>query len=121
VTFTVSPGDRWGVIGRNGTGKTTLFRLITGEIAPTRGAVARQSGLTVSLLEQHRDFGDAITVWAAAAGGMGDLLKLEQSLVEQAAALADDSSEDALARYGHDLERFERAGGYTLTSRVDAV
>jgi ATP-binding cassette subfamily F protein 3 len=32
VTFTVASGERWGVVGRNGTGKTTLFRLITGEM-----------------------------------------------------------------------------------------
>ena len=32
ITFTVTRGDKWGVVGRNGTGKTTLFRLITGEL-----------------------------------------------------------------------------------------
>ena len=37
VTFTVAERERWGIIGRNGTGKTTLFRLITGELTPTRG------------------------------------------------------------------------------------
>jgi ATP-binding cassette subfamily F protein 3 len=121
VTFTVVRGDRWGIIGRNGTGKTTLFRLLTGELAPTRGAVARASGLTISLMEQHRDFEEGSTVWEAAAGGLGELLNLEKSLVEQAAALAEDSSDAALTRYGRDLERFERAGGYSLTSRIDAV
>ena len=121
VTFTVSSGERWGVIGRNGTGKTTLFRLITGELAPTRGSVVRQSGLRVSLLEQHRDFGEAETVWEAAAGGLGELLALERSLLEQASALGEDASEEALARYGRDLERFEREGGYEATARIDAV
>ena len=121
VTFTVAAGERWGIVGRNGTGKTTLFRLITGEMQPTRGTVVRQSGLRVSLLDQHRDFGDAETVWQVAAGGLGDLLTLEQSLLEQAHALGADASEEALARYGHDLERFEREGGYEATARIDAV
>ena len=121
VTFTVASGERWGVVGRNGIGKTTLFKLLTGALQPTRGQVSRQPGLRVSLLEQHRDFGGARTVWEAAAGQFSELLALEKSLAEQASALGASSSEAALEKYGHDLERFEREGGYTFAPRVDAV
>lgn len=121
VSFTVAAGERWGIIGRNGAGKTSLFRLLTGELEATRGEIARSPGVRVSLLEQHRDFGGAETVWGAAAGQFADLLELERSLSEQAKQLADDSNERALTRYGHDLERFEREGGYTIAPRVDAV
>jgi ATP-binding cassette subfamily F protein 3 len=124
VTLTVTRGDRWGIIGRNGSGKTTLFRLITGEQAPTSGTVARGSGLRISLMEQHRDFGDAETVWDAAAGGFTELLGLERSLAAQATELAaagDRCTPQMLARYDRDLERFDREGGYTLAARIDAV
>ena len=121
ITFTVGAGERWGIIGRNGTGKTTLFRLLTGEMQPTSGQVAKQPGLRVSLLVQHRDFGDATTVWEAAAGQFAELLALEKSLVVQAEQLEHDSSEAALARYGKDLARFEREGGYSLAPRVEEV
>ena len=124
VTFTAAKGDRWGIIGRNGTGKTTLFRLITGDQEPTSGTVARQPGLRISLLEQHRDFGNASTVWEAAAGQFSDLLALEQSLAEQAikiGVLGEASTSAMLARYDKDLERFDREGGYTFAPRVDAV
>jgi ATP-binding cassette, subfamily F, member 3 len=121
VTFTIAAGERWGVVGRNGSGKTTLFKLLTGALAASRGTVSRQTGLSLSLLGQHRDFGAATTVWEAAAGPFAELLALEHSLAEQAHALADVSDDAALSRYGRDLERFEREGGYTITPRVDAV
>jgi ATP-binding cassette, subfamily F, member 3 len=121
ITFTVGEGERWGIIGRNGTGKTTLFRLITGDLVPTRGVVSRANATRISLLEQHRTFGKAKTVWEAAAGAFAELFALEKSITEQANRMGESSSEADLERYGRDLERFERQGGYTITPRIDAV
>ena len=120
ISITVAAGQRWGIVGRNGTGKTTLFRLLTEELEPTRGEIAKQPGLRVSLLEQHREFGDASTVWEAAAGPYADLLALERDLIEQAKRLSE-GGEAELVAYGHNLERFEREGGYAIAPRVDAV
>ena len=124
ITFTVGEGDRWAVLGRNGSGKTTLFRLITGDQRPTEGTITRHPGLKMALLEQHRDFGTAQTVWEAGAGEYSALLALEHSLAEQGAELAlvgEAATPQMLARYDRDLERFDREGGYTFAPRVDAV
>jgi ATP-binding cassette, subfamily F, member 3 len=124
VTFTVDRGDKWGVIGRNGSGKTTLFRLIAGDAEPSAGTVARTSRLRLSMMDQHREFAGAHTVWEAAAGHFAELLELEKSLARQGEALAqagDRSTPEMLARYDRDLERFDREGGYTLAPRIDAV
>jgi ATP-binding cassette subfamily F protein 3 len=124
ITFTVGKGDRWGIVGRNGSGKTSLFKIITGTLTPARGAVARTPGLKVSLLDQHRDFGAAVSVWDAAALPYASVMALEVSLAEQAAKLAElgeRAPAALLEQYGHDLETFAHEGGYTFHARVDAV
>ena len=124
ITFTVAAGERWGIVGRNGTGKTTLFKAITGVQRPTSGAVAKSPTLQISVLDQHRDFDGAVTVWEAAAGPFAELLSLERSLADQAnrmAELGEACGEKELNRYSRDLERFEREGGYTFAPKVDAV
>lgn len=124
VSFTVAAGEKWGVIGRNGAGKSTLFRLLTGEMQPSAGTTARTPGLRFAVLDQHREFPGATTVWEAVADAFRELIDLEHDLARQAEALAEAGervTEQQLNRYARDLERFEHAGGYGYASRVDAV
>jgi ATP-binding cassette subfamily F protein 3 len=91
---------------------------------PTHGIVVRAPGTRITLLEQHRDFGDAATVWQAVAGAFDHLLELERSLGEQSTRigeLGEAATPQMLDRYAHDLEKFGRDGGYEVTARVDAV
>ena len=124
ITCVVGRGERWGLIGRNGGGKTSLFRAITGDLQPAKGGVARAPGLRIALLDQHRDFAGAETVWAAACAAFRPLLALERSLEEQAHRMSergDAVTPEDLARYDRDLERFQREGGYEVQARVAAV
>src|SRR5262249_41975600 len=117
VTLTIARGERWGMIGRNGSGKTSIFRVITGEQEPFTGVVSRMPGIKLAVLDQHRDFAGATTVWEAACGGFAELLQLERSLQEQGemiASMGDRLTQEHLNRYDRDLERFRREGGYEM-------
>src|SRR3954462_26487 len=72
VPLGVSAGERIGVVGRNGDGKSTLLRLVAGAEAPDAGAVTRERGLGVALLGQGDDLDSASTVRAKLAGGRAD-------------------------------------------------
>jgi len=124
VAFTAAVGERWGIIGRNGAGKSSIFKLITGELKPTTGSVARKPGLRHALLDQHRAFEGATTVWEAGAAAWREVMALEQRIAEQAIALGelgDKLTDEHLERFGSDQERFADLGGYIYHARVDAV
>jgi ATP-binding cassette subfamily F protein 3 len=124
ITFTVAEGERWGIIGRNGAGKTSIFKIITGDLRPTVGSIARRPGLRHALLDQHRAFEGATTVWQAGAAAWREVMALEQRIAEQAIALGEmgeQVTDDFLERFGHDQERFADLGGYIYHARVDAV
>jgi len=124
VTFTVGEGERWGIIGRNGAGKSSIFRAITGERPPNVGAVARKPGMRHALLDQHRAFEGATTVWEAGAAAWREVMALEQSIADQAmqlGELGDTVTDEMLERFGRDQERCADMGGYEYHARVDAV
>jgi ATP-binding cassette subfamily F protein uup len=72
VSLGVSAGERIGVVGRNGDGKTTLLRLLTGLEVPDRGRVSRQRGLLIGYLQQGDELDDTHTVREAVLGGLAD-------------------------------------------------
>ena len=124
ITFTVADGERGGIIGRNGAGKTSIFNIITGELRPTVGSVARKPGLRHALLDQHRAFEGATTVWQAGAAAWREVMALEQRIAEQAIELGnmgEQVTDEFLEQFGRDQERFADIGGYIYHARVDAV
>ncbi len=72
VSLGIGAGERIGIVGRNGDGKTTLLRIMTGEESPDEGRVSQQRGLLIGYLRQSDDFDDTHTVRDVVLGGMSD-------------------------------------------------
>ncbi|HET7661044.1 MAG TPA: ABC-F family ATP-binding cassette domain-containing protein [Oryzihumus sp.] len=126
LDLTLSPGDRVGLVGPNGTGKSTLMRLLAGVEEPTSGAVVRSPGLTVGWQAQESpDPGMPVAQfvlsgapqWAAARERMH---ALEAGLASGAAEGAR-AADRAMAEYASAVEVFDSLGGWATLARLDQV
>jgi ATP-binding cassette subfamily F protein uup len=110
----LEPGERVGLIGRNGTGKSSLLRLIEGRVAPDDGRVWRTPQLAIASVEQEPALAGHGSVYEAVAEGLGPLARL---LVDyHAAAHAGDLPSLQAAQ-----EALEAAGGWTTEHRIEAA
>lgn len=127
VSFTMSQGDRIGLIGRNGAGKTTLFKILTGQISSDSGTLYRAKETEIGYLEQIVPSSSAQTLMDFAMSIFSEMLAREAELraLEHDIADADPSdvivNEKRLEEYSHKLESFEKDGGYTFRSEVKGV
>jgi len=123
LTFEVRDDERIALVGENGAGKSSLLRLLVGEIAPGSGAVARQRGIRVGYLPQQPSFtpGHSVREIVALAGGDAGALdtrlrELEQRMGED---LDDDELERVLAEYAELMERVDTAPAMPAEARVE--
>src|ERR1051325_7724723 len=82
ASLQINPGEHVGLVGRNGAGKTTIFRLVIGEETPDRGEVARARALKRGFLAQHVHFKAGSTVHESALSAFGRLQQIEHEMHE---------------------------------------
>ncbi|HEX7643292.1 MAG TPA: ATP-binding cassette domain-containing protein [Burkholderiaceae bacterium] len=119
--FSLETGERVGLIGRNGTGKSSLLKIISGTSRLDDGLLVMQQGLKVAYVEQEPQFAPEMTVFDAVASGLGEwraLLAEYDSLTAQLGG-ADD---DALMERMHVVsERIDAGDAWNLDNRVEAT
>ncbi|HEY6188794.1 MAG TPA: ABC-F family ATP-binding cassette domain-containing protein [Pyrinomonadaceae bacterium] len=123
ASLQINPGEHVGLVGRNGAGKTTVFRLVSGEETPDRGDVVRARGIRLGLLAQHVHFEPGSTVHESALSAFGHLQQIEHEMHELEHRMADasDDLETILARYSDLQGEFEREGGFEYAARAEAI
>ena len=127
VTFSLDEGDKLGIIGINGCGKSTLFKLILGELEPDSGNVYISKNKTVGILRQNDAFGDIttdteISVLDIMISSFPELLLLEERLKSLETALHSEDTgertrESLIAEYTAENDRFIREGGLEFRGR----
>src|SRR5690348_10857256 len=129
VDLEILEGERIGLVGENGGGKSTLFKLLAGLEDPTEGVISRKRNLTIGYLPQEVDPGQSHkTVFETVSEVTAELVSLPEKLSLLEAEMADpeiaadpDMLATILEEYGRAQERFEALGGYTLEHKVETV
>jgi ATP-binding cassette subfamily F protein 3 len=123
LSWRLVPGERIGLVGPNGVGKTTLCRILVGLEEPDAGTVSRARDASVGYLAQEVASVAAGSVLAEALSGFEEVWRLEREMEQLAAALATAPADAAALteRYGDLQHRFEALDGYHLETRARAI
>ena len=121
LTFQVQHGERVGILGRNGTGKTTLFRLMVGELTEDKGEIDIARGKRLGLVSQIPHYPDGYTVEDVLATAEERLNAMQSRMrrLEEQMSVSDDRA--LLSEYDELLSRFETLGGYDAEVRRSKV
>ncbi len=125
ISFTINMKDRIAVIGRNGTGKTTLFEIISGNIDPDSGSVVLRRGTSIGYLRQdirptsRRQLLDEVVSFSTDVNDLAHKIRLLQDELE------DETDEEAISSLLHDLgelqSEFELTGGYNAEHEAKVI
>jgi ATP-binding cassette subfamily F protein 3 len=128
VSFALEPKEKVALVGRNGTGKTTLLRILAGLDGADAGAVSQVSWAKVAYLPQIPEASGDLTVWDHALSGAAGIHALEGRLRELEARMATPEVHGDPARlhavldeYGRIRSHYEHAGGFNLPARAGMV
>ena len=125
VSFQVNPGDRIGLIGRNGAGKTTILNLIDGRQEPDEGRVVRSGGTQVGYLPQQMKHQKGKTLYREALDAFASIIALKKRIESITAELAERSDFeskaylDLIQELANANEQFELEGGHTIHADVE--
>ncbi|WP_181214887.1 ABC-F family ATP-binding cassette domain-containing protein [Phocaeicola faecicola] len=125
VSFVINKKDRIALVGKNGAGKSTMLKILSGLQSPTEGTVAVQRGVTIGYLPQVMILSDTRTVMAEAEMAFEHIFELQDRLARMNQELADrtdyDSEEyhELIDRFTHDNERFLMMGGTNYRAEIE--
>ncbi|MCY3871815.1 MAG: ABC-F family ATP-binding cassette domain-containing protein [Gemmatimonadetes bacterium] len=124
VSFKINKGEKVGLIGDNGCGKSTILKLIAGIERPVSGTVSKVKGISTGYLEQHLKFQAGRRVEEEIASVFEAVNRMQRKMRKLEAQMANGASDQingVMEQYGRLQEAFERADGYACQAKIDAV
>ena len=121
ISVSIEHGDRIGLIGRNGTGKTTLIKIINGMLANFKGKVTSAKGLRIGYLSQEPDLARDCTLRQEMLKVFEKRRALEDKMLLLAEEMETQEAPDLLARYAQIQEQHDRLGGYDYEHQINRI
>jgi ATPase subunit of ABC transporter with duplicated ATPase domains len=124
ITFEIQRGQRVGIIGRNGTGKSTIMKIIAGIEKHDRGMVSIRKGASIGYLDQIPRYPDGFSVLDvldSAFEKQNEIRRSMESLEAEMQSLEGSSLDTAVKRYGELLQSYEHSGGYEIQEKIDRI
>ena len=121
ISVSIEHGDRIGLIGRNGTGKTTLIKIINGMLANFKGKVTPAKGLRIGYLSQEPDLARDCTLRQEMLKVFEKRRALEDKMLLLAEEMETQEAPDLLARYAQIQEQHDRLGGYDYEHQINRI
>jgi ATP-binding cassette, subfamily F, member 3 len=122
ATWHIHPNERIGLIGYNGTGKSTLLRLLVGEYSPSKGSVERSRGVSIGYLHQDLlSFDTNETILEVGMQAFDRVKQLEKEIAELGAELERTGDEDLVMVYSEKLQELDELGGYDVKHTTETV
>ena len=122
ATWHIQPGERIGLIGYNGTGKSTLLKLLVGQYTPSKGTVERSRTTSIGYLHQDLlSFDTQESILQVALGAFERVLQLEKEIEEIGLELEKTGDEKTLLEYTDRLHELETLGGYNIHHKTEEV
>jgi len=119
--FSLESAERVGLIGRNGTGKSSLLKIIAGASKLDDGLLVMQQGIKVAYVEQEPQFPADMTVFDAVASGLGELQRLLDEYNELTGELGGGDDEATMERMHAIQMKLDAADAWSLTNRVETI
>ncbi len=121
LSFEIQEGERVAILGRNGCGKTTLFKILTGEMDYDEGTVFVNPHKRIGLISQIPNFPQGYTVEQVLRSAYTGILRTKQRMEELEEAMLTGATQEQLKEYDTLVNRFQSGGGYEMDVEVDKI